>query len=267
MYLIQVFMLTSLNLPNLLRKNMIIQHHVKDIQTETGLMRTSVFRPSGEGKYPTIIFYSEIFQQTSPITRSAQILASHGYVVLVPEIFHELNLLGTVLAYDDAGKDKGNADKFTKTLEHHDSDTQAMVEFTQQQTYCTGSLGTMGVCIGGHLAFRAALNKQISGAFCLYPTDIHSNTLPCNKGNDSLTRSGDILCPIVLVFGKQDPHVSSEGRGLIHQTLSQNECDFSWHEVTAQHAFMRDEGDRYDAALAIQMYNMSINFFNHSLRS
>jgi carboxymethylenebutenolidase len=245
---------------------MIIQHHVKDIQTTTGLMRTSVFRPSEKGTFPTIIFYSEIFQQTSPITRSAQILASHGFVVLVPEIFHELNPLGTVLAYDDAGKDKGNADKFTKPLEHHDSDTQAMVDFVQQQPYCTGKIGVMGVCIGGHLAFRAALNGQISGAFCLYPTDIHSNTLPCDQGNDSLTRSGDIRCPVVLVFGKQDPHVPAQGRAIIHQTLSQNECNFSYHEVVAQHAFMRDEGDRYDAALAIQMYRMATDFFHHALR-
>ena len=249
-----------------LRKNMIIQHQVNDIQTDTGLMRTSVFRPVDEGKFPAIIFYSEIFQQTSPITRSAQILASHGFVVLVPEIFHELNPLGTVLAYDDAGKDKGNADKFIKPLEHHDSDTQAMVEFIQQHPYCTGKVGVMGLCIGGHLAFRAALNKQVAGAFCLYPTDVHSNTLPCEAGNDSLTRSGDIHCPMVLVFGKQDPHVSAEGRLLIHQTLSQKKCDFSWHEVNAQHAFMRDEGNRYDAALAMQIYKMAVDFFHDTLR-
>lgn len=245
---------------------MIIQRHTQDINTATGVMRTSVFRPAAEGQFPTIIFYSEIFQETSPITRSAQILASHGFVVLVPEIFHELNPIGTVLAYDDAGKDKGNADKFTKPLEDHESDTQAMVEFAQQQAYCSNKVGVMGVCIGGHLAFRAALNSAIDAAFCLYPTDIHSNTLPCAQGNDSLTRSGDIKCPMVLVFGKQDPHVSAEGRVLIHQTLSQQESNFSWHEVNAQHAFMRDEGDRYDAALALQMYKMAIDFFHETLR-
>jgi carboxymethylenebutenolidase len=254
-------------LSDLLRKHMIIQHHINDIQTETGLMRTSVFRPSKEGKYPVIIFYSEIFQQTSPITRSAQILASHGFVVLVPDIFHELNPPGTVLAYDNAGKDKGNADKFTKPLERHDADTLAMLEFSQQQSYCTAKVGVMGVCIGGHLAFRAALNKQVAGAFCLYPTDIHSSTLPCEPGNDSLTRSGDIRCPMVWVFGKQDPHVCAQGRVMIHQTLSQNASDFSWHEVNAQHAFMRDEGDRYDAALAMQIYKMAIDFFQNTLRA
>lgn len=246
---------------------MMIQQQIADIDTPTGTMRTSVFRPTQAGQFSTIIFYSEIFQQTSPITRSAQILAGHGFVVLVPEIFHELNPIGTVLAYDDAGKDKGNNDKFSKPLEHHDSDTQTMVDFVQKQDYCNGQVGVMGVCIGGHLAFRAALNTQVKGAFCLYPTDIHSNTLPCDKGNDSLTRSKDIHCPLVLVFGKQDPHVSAEGRQLIHQTLTQNQCDFSWQEVNAQHAFMRDEGDRYDAALALQMYRTAVDFFHSRLRS
>lgn len=245
---------------------MLIQHQVNDIHTPTGLMRTSVFRPTDDKPYPTIIFYSEIFQQTAPITRSAQILASHGFVVLVPEVFHELNPIGTVLGYDDAGKDKGNQDKFTKPLEHHDSDTQAMIDFVQQQSYCSGTLGVMGVCIGGHLAFRAALNKHIGAAFCLYPTDIHSNTLPCDKDNDSLTMSKHIACPLTLVFGKQDPHVSAAGRDLIRQQLSKNELDFSWHEVNAQHAFMRDEGERYDAELAMQMYAMSVAFFQRHLR-
>lgn len=245
---------------------MLIHNHVQDIVTATGTMRTSVYRPLDDKQYPAIIFYSEIFQETTPITRSAQILAGHGFVVLVPEVFHELNPIGTVLAYDDAGKDKGNADKFTKPLEDHDSDTQAMLDFVKNQSYCTGHVGAMGVCIGGHLAFRAALNSNIAAAFCLYPTDIHSNTLPCNEGNDSLTMSHTIECPLTLVFGKQDPHVSAEGRVLIHQTLSKNQNNFSWHEVNAQHAFMRDEGERYDAALALQMYKMAVDFFHDCLR-
>jgi carboxymethylenebutenolidase len=244
---------------------MLIQKHTQDLNTPTGTMRTSVYRPTDDKAYPAIIFYSEIFQETTPITRSAQILAGHGFVVLVPEVFHELNPIGTVLAYDDAGKDKGNADKFTKPLEDHDSDTQAMLDFLYEQDFCNNQVGAMGVCIGGHLAFRAALNTQIKGAFCLYPTDIHSNTLPCIEGKDSLTLAHTIACPLVMVFGKQDPHVSAAGRTLIHQTLAEHEVDFEWHEVNAQHAFMRDQGDRYDAALALKMYRHAVDFFSQHL--
>lgn len=191
---------------------MIIEQHNADLPTPTGLMRTTIYRPQAQGLFPALIFYSEIFQQTAPIARSAAILASHGFVVLVPEVFHELNPIGTVLAYDDAGKDKGNADKWAKPLEHHDSDTQAIIDFVKQQNYCTGTLGVMGVCIGGHLAYRAALNPEIKAAFCLYATDIHSNTLPAKPGNNSFERMADIQGEIHFVWGKQDPHVPQERR-------------------------------------------------------
>jgi carboxymethylenebutenolidase len=246
---------------------MLIQSHSTNIPTPAGTMQTSVYRPSAPGKFPTIIFYSEIFQQTAPITRSARIMAGHGFVVLVPEVFHEFNPIGTVLAYDDMGKDKGNADKLAKSLEQHDTDTQAMLEFTLGQSYCNGQVGSMGVCIGGHLAFRAALNPGIAAAFCLYPTDIHSNSLPCKQGNDSLTRCSDIQAELTMVFGKQDPHVPATGRALIQQTMSEHNLNFSWHELNAQHAFMRDEGDRYDPELAIQCYQMAVRLFNRKLRT
>ncbi|MFQ3235191.1 MAG: carboxymethylenebutenolidase [Paraglaciecola sp.] len=246
---------------------MLIQSHSTKIATPTGTMQTSIYRPLALGQFPAIIFYSEIFQQTAPIIRSAQIMAAHGFVVLVPEVFHEFNPMGTVLAYDDIGKDKGNADKLAKALEQHDSDTQAMLEFILGQSYCNGQAGSMGVCIGGHLAFRAALNSDIAAAFCLYPTDIHSNSLPCKKGNDSLTRCADIQAELTMVFGKQDPHVPAAGRALIQQTMNDHNLNFTWHELNAQHAFMRDEGDRYDGELAMQCYQIAVSLFNRKLKN
>jgi len=244
---------------------MIIQHQSHDIATATGTMRTSVYHPQADGPFPVIIFYSEIFQQTAPIARSAAILAGHGFVVFVPEVFHELNPLGTVLAYDDEGKDKGNADKWAKPLESHDSDTQALIDFAQTQHYCTGSVGAMGVCIGGHLAYRAALNPAIKAAFCLYATDIHSDTLPAKTGNNSFERMADIQGEIHFIWGKQDPHVPQEGRAKIYQQAVATGINYQWQEVNAQHAFMRDEGERYDPALAIAMYQQAVALFSRTL--
>lgn len=239
---------------------------VYDIKTATGMMRTSLYRPNSEGQFPSIIFYSEIFQQTAPIARAAAIMAGHGFVVLVPEIFHELNPIGTVLGYDDGGKDKGNQDKWTKPLEQHDSDTQALVDFARSHSFCSSQIGAMGVCIGGHLAFRAALNPDIMGAFCLYATDLHSDTLPAQAGNQTLARCGDILGRLVMVWGMQDPHVDLAGRQRVYQALHESNKRFTWLEVNAEHAFMRDEDQRYDPALAIEMYQQASRFFQKVLR-
>lgn len=244
---------------------MITQNEFVQLPTPTGLMQAQVFRPAIEGKFPCIIFYSEIFQITAPIARSANILAGLGFVVVVPEVFHELNPMGTVLGYDDAGKDKGNNDKWAKPLEGHDSDTQAIVDFAAAQDYCTGNVGAMGVCIGGHLAFRAALNPSIKAAFCLYPTDIHSDTLPSAQGNNSFERTQDIAGEVYVVFGKQDPHVPLEGRQKLYQHFQAVGLNYIWQEVNAQHAFMRDEGERYDPALALEMYLKAQQFFQRTL--
>ncbi|MFC4655039.1 MULTISPECIES: dienelactone hydrolase family protein [Rheinheimera] len=235
------------------------------LNTATGPMRVYQYQPLQAAElgrsYPAVLFYSEIFQQTAPISRTATLLASHGLVVLVPEIFHELNPQGTVLAYDDAGKDKGNQDKWTKPLEHYDSDNQAMLTYLKTLPYVRPEVGAFGVCIGGHLAFRAALQSEIKAAYCLYATDLHSDTLPTLTGKQTLALSPQIQAELVMVWGKQDPHVPAAGRAEIYRQLTSANARFSWFEYNAEHAFMRDEGNRYDAALALENYQRAITLF------
>lgn len=245
---------------------MTITQETVDLETATGLMRCAIFRPTIGGKFPSVLFYSEIFQITSPIARTAAFLAGHGYVVIVPEVFHELNPIGTVLAYDDTGKDKGNTDKFTKPLTDHDSDTAAMAKWVSQQTFCNGALGSFGVCLGGHLAFRAALHPQVQAASCLYATDIHSSTMPAGTEAQTIDRISEIKAEVMCIWGKQDPHVPLDGRKLLYQTFSDKELNFTWHELNAQHAFMRDEGDRYDPELAMLCQRLTLDLFTRSLR-
>lgn len=245
---------------------MTIQQQTVDLETATGTMRCRIFRPTNAGTFPSVIFYSEIFQITSPIARTAAYVAGHGYVVIVPEVFHELNPIGTVLAYDDEGKDKGNDDKFTKALTAHDSDTQSIVEWVDTQEFCNGSLGSFGVCLGGHLAFRAGLHPRVQAASCLYATDIHSSTMPAGDAPQTIDRLKELDGEVLMVWGKQDPHVSMEGRRRLYDRLTEDQVHFSWHEFNAQHAFIRDEGDRYDPELAATCYRLTLDLFHRALR-
>src|SRR5206468_6849756 len=93
-----------------------------DLATPSGPMRTYVYRPVAPGRYPGLVFFSEIFQRTGPIKRTAALLAGHGFVVAVPEIFHELETPGAELAYDQAGADRGNHNKTAKPVGAYDAD-------------------------------------------------------------------------------------------------------------------------------------------------
>ena len=68
-----------------------------------------------------------------------------------------------------------------------------------------------------------------------------------------------------MVWGKQDPHVPTTGRQKIYQQLMDSERTFTWYEVSGKHAFMRDEGDRYDPALAFEFYAKAVALFKNTL--
>src|SRR3954452_2002459 len=99
-----------------------------DLATPAGAMRVHILRPAAPGRYPGLVFFSEIFQVTAPIRRTAAFLAGRGFVVAVPEIYHEFEPAGTVLKYDQAGADRGNQLKTTKELSSYDADALAVLD-------------------------------------------------------------------------------------------------------------------------------------------
>ena len=221
-----------------------------DVPTPSGPMRCHILRPAGDGRFPGVVLYSEIYQVTAPIRRLAAILAGHGFVVAVPEVYHEYEAVGTALGYDTAGTERGNVLKYTKTVAAYDADARAALDVLRDLPSCNGRLGAAGVCLGGHLAFRAAMQPDVEATCCFYPTDIHSGSLGASRADDTLARVPEIGGELLLVFGRADPHVPFDGRNLIRARLEACGTRYAWHEVNAAHAFLRDEGPRYDPALA-----------------
>jgi carboxymethylenebutenolidase len=243
----------------------IIEESVLELATPTGPMRTHVSRPMvpSAGRHPGLVLFSEIYQRSGPIRRMAAMLAGHGFVVLVPEIFHELEPAGSVLAYDAAGTERGNQHKIAKPVSAYDADARACLDHLQTRDDCNGRLMTAGVCIGGHLAYRCAFDARVRAAACFYATDIHKGSLG-QGGDDSLARSTEIGGELLMVWGRQDPHVPDEGRERILTRLRETKRNFTWHEVNAAHAFLRDEGPRYDPALALWAYRLMVDLFQRA---
>jgi carboxymethylenebutenolidase len=237
-----------------------------DLPTPSGPMRTHIFSPAAEGRYPGVILYSEIFQATAPIRRAAAMLAGHGFLVAVPEIYHEYEPAGTVLAYDQAGADRGNELKYTKTLAQYDGDAAALVHFFKNEPRCSGSMGAMGICLGGHLSFRACITQpELRAGICYYGTDLHQHSLGEGKNDDTLARCAEIQAEMLMVWGKQDPHIPRAGRRLIYEQMEEAGLNFTWHEFNGQHAFMRDEGHRHDPEVAHLVWSLTLAMLRRRL--
>ena len=235
------------------------------LTVDDSLMRVYVAAPKPEGQYPSILFYSDIYQLGRPMTHLADRLAGYGYVVAAPEIFHRLEPIGTVIEPSDLGRLQGNDDARRTEIAHYDADAKAVLEWLKAEScVAAGQLGTLGFCIGGHLAFRAALNTGVKATVCCYPTGIHSGKL--GRGiADTIDRVGEMQAAVLTIFGTLDPHVPPQGRQAILDALEHAGVEHQSLQYEADHTFMRDDGYRYDPAATDAAWREIIAFLRQKL--
>jgi carboxymethylenebutenolidase len=226
-----------------------------------GEIRSVVLRPVGEGRWPGVLLYTDIFQLTDSTLRTARRLASAGFVICVPEIYPHGALAGVALEFDDAGKQAGLAGAAGTTTAQFDADRSAVLDFLEQRTDVTTLLAA-GFCIGGHLAFRAALDPRVAATVCFYPTGLHDGALGADADAGSLARAASIQGRLMIVFGSRDPHVPADARVQIMSALYAAGLDDLELHVYAggEHAFMRDVGARHDPALTDLALNEAVSF-------
>jgi carboxymethylenebutenolidase len=233
-----------------------------DIQTDSASMRTFVAFPVDDGTYPGILCYSDIFQLSGPMLRACSRLAGYGFVVAAPEIYHRIEPPGASIPFDDAGRTRGLEDAAKTPVAHFDQDRRAALDYLARYPRVSpDKLGAMGFCIGGHLAFRAALEQDVRATVCFYPTGLHDGRLGQDPDAGSLGRAREIKGKLLLVFGAEDPHIPSEGRAIIESKLRASGAPYSVKLSAGEHAFMRDEGSRYDPEATDQAFAAMIALF------
>lgn len=217
------------------------------------------------------------------MARFARQIAGQGYIVAAPSSYHEFTG-PEPLAYDVPGTDAGNEYKIKKTLAGYDEDSTLSIDFLLSLPTCNGRVGATGMCLGGHLAYRCALDPRISAAVTYFATDLHSATLGLGMKDDSLVRAGEIKAELAMIHGTKDNHVPPEGRDLIRKTLRDKGVVFSWYEVAGAQrklliphgvkmflyetdAFIRDElsKGRYDPAISKICFEILLELFGRTL--
>jgi carboxymethylenebutenolidase len=228
-------------------------------------MRTVVVAPRAAGRYPGILFYSDIFQLTGPQLRMVQRLAGYGFVVATPEIYHRTEPAGTVIPFTDDGRTRGMNGAAATSVAQFDADARAALDCLVAHPRSNGHLGAIGVCIGGHLAFRAAMQPDVRATVCLYPTGLHNGKLGADADAGSLARAKDIRGDLLLAFGTRDPHVPTDARATIDAALRAAGTRVTTQLYDAEHAFMRDEGPRFDPEATDQAWGEAIALFRRAL--
>jgi carboxymethylenebutenolidase len=229
-------------------------------------MRALVASPAAGGNYPGLLLFSDIFQLSEPMVRTCARLAGYGFIVAAHEIFHRCEPAGTVLEQTDEGRARGMQNQQATPLAHFDEDCRAALDYLQQHpSVTTGQIGAGGFCLGGHLAFRAALQPDVKATACFYPTWLHNGQLGQGAKADSLQRAGDIQGKLLILFGTLDPLIPAEGRAIIEAALQQANVNYETRLYPADHGFVRDDRAAYDPECADQAWAAAVRLFRQTL--
>jgi carboxymethylenebutenolidase len=246
---------------------MIVTSEYVDIPNAGGVVRTFVAAPAGKGEYPGLWCFSDIFQLTPPMVRACVRLAGYGFVTAAPEIYCRIEPPGTVIPLDDAGRTRGLDDAAKTSVTQFDANCRTGLDWlAKHPRVAAGKIGVMGFCIGGHLAFRAAFQPDVRATVCFYGTGIHNGKLGKEADCESLAQAGAIRGELLMVFGTEDPHVPEEGRKTIHEGLRNAKVRHRTLLYKAQHAFMRDEGPRYDPEATDHAFGEMVGMFRKAFR-
>jgi carboxymethylenebutenolidase len=202
--------------------------------------------------------FQEIFGINDNMRGLAERLADAGYVVLVPDMFWRVER--RFERQDEAGM----ADAFA-VVQQFDfvtarSDIQAAHAHLLAMPECTGRVGVMGFCLGGGLAFAAAVSSRVDGhgpdaAVCYYGSAI----------NDMLGQVANLECPAVLHYGNHDPYIPAEMIAEVEQAVEDMPA-VTVHRYDAGHAFSNwDAPSMYDADAATEAWAVTLGFLDREL--
>ena len=132
------------------------------IPTPDGNARAFAFTPNeGDGPWPGVIFFMDGPAIRPALFEMSERLASHGYYVLLPDMFWRLGPYDPIdlkSIRDDAHRREIFGKFFASTdPERSTRDTAAFLAFLSAQPEVKGErVGVTGYCMGGALALRAA---------------------------------------------------------------------------------------------------------------
>src|SRR5271163_886947 len=115
-------------------------------------MRVLLARPAGDLPRPALLFYSDIFQLTESTQRMALRFAGYGFTVAAPEIYWRLEAPGTAYAFDDPGRDRGQACANRMRVRDFDADIAVLLaRVAADDGVRAEAIGAVGWCLGGHI--------------------------------------------------------------------------------------------------------------------
>jgi carboxymethylenebutenolidase len=242
-----------------------IQTERIEIRVGDARMGAWLARPKDTSPRPGVIVWMEIFGVNAHIRDVTERVAREGYIALAPDFFHR-SFPGLDVGYDEKGMEVGMKGLAALDADQMIADARAAVATLRGLPGCTGKLGVMGFCIGGHMTYLTACETDVAAAASFYGGGIAAAAGPGGKPS-TVSRTPKIQGRLLCLFGGKDALIPSAQVDTIRKALADAK---KRHEIVvypdADHGFFCDQRATHHAASAKDAWERVKRLFAEELR-
>jgi carboxymethylenebutenolidase len=227
------------------------------VQSDGGEMRCYVAAPDGPGPQPAVVVIQHAGGVDEFVRAMTDRFGGEGYYAIAPDLYHR----------DDPNT---GDDPLTKMGRLRDSriiaDVNSTVDYLRTQSDVDADrIGITGFCMGGRVAYlMAAQNPAFRASVVFYG----GNTMVSwGEGTPPFEQTANIGCPVMGLFGQDDPNPSPADVAKIDAELTKHGIEHEFHSYTgAGHGFMAEGRPNYRDKAARDAWQKCDGWFEKYLK-
>lgn len=229
------------------------------------------FGPDVAGEVrPGVVLVHEVFGLDAFARGAATRLAQAGYVVLAPDLYSREGVPGPAGSADDPAptwtRDQihaavdGLPDR--RAVKDLEAAAAALAADPEVDAEC---IAAMGFCMGGKLAFLLGCQSRRLSAVIDFYGQVRYVSLDANHPVQPLEMSLGLECPLLAVFGGEDPSISAQDVDALREKLTAF-CKSFEIDVVPQvgHGFLNPLRGTHDATAAESAWARALAFLEET---
>lgn len=200
---------------------------------------------------PGIVVCQEILGVNAGMRQICDGLAAQGYIAVCPDLFWRQER--DIQLSDQTPEEMEVAFKLYAgfNVEHGITDLLATMAAVRQLPECNGSIGTVGYCLGGKLAYLLMARSDADCGVSYYGVGL----------DELLHEAQDIRRPLLMHIAEQDKFVPAAAQEKILRGVARNLLITAQVYPGVDHGFARPAGMHHDAAAATLANQLTRDFF------
>jgi carboxymethylenebutenolidase len=220
--------------------------------------------PGNDGPHPGVVVIHHMPGWDEWTCEVARKFAHHGYAAVAPSLYFRVGNGADEAVVAKVRGDGGNPD------DQIVGDVAGAIAFLREQPHASGKVGVIGFCSGGRETYLCAcrLGKGIDAAVDCWGGNVvvAKENLTAKKPVAPIDLTDGISCPIMGLFGNEDPNPSVEQVNQTEAALKKFGKTYEFHRYDgAGHAFFAHYRPNYRVEPAVDGWNKAFQFFGKHL--